>query len=70
MFGVKLNLALSYFGVGLPLDYRRRSSVSPLSSGWVQCGSTAQLTPGKPVVLGHGELGIGQTCLIISFNAH
>jgi hypothetical protein len=38
----KLILAPSYFGVGLPLNYRRRSSVSPLSSGWIQCGSTAQ----------------------------
>ena len=43
------SLALSYFAVGLPPKYRRRSSVSHLSSGWVQCGSTTPKAPGKPV---------------------
>ncbi len=42
-----LSLALSYFHVGQPPEYRRRSSVSQLSSGWVQCGSTAPKAPGK-----------------------
>ncbi len=41
------SLALSYFAVGLPPKYRRRSSVSLLSSGWDQCGSTAPKAPGK-----------------------
>ena len=41
LFELKI-LASSYFCVGLPLNYRGRSSVSPLSSGRVQCGSTAQ----------------------------
>jgi hypothetical protein len=30
-----INLALNYFCRGLPPNYLRRSSVSPLSSGWI-----------------------------------
>ena len=46
-FCVNNNLASSYFDRRLPSNYRRRNSVSPLSSGWDQCGSTAPSTPGK-----------------------
>jgi len=35
-----MNLASSYCCRGQPQNYRRRNSVSPLSSGWYQCGST------------------------------
>jgi hypothetical protein len=40
-------LAPSNFCMGQPPDYRSRSSVSQLSSGWYQSGSTAPLAPGK-----------------------
>ncbi len=35
LFVISIALASSYCPVGLPPKYRRRCSVSPLSSGWV-----------------------------------
>src|SRR3712207_283010 len=40
-FCLNINLAPSYCHRQLPANYRRHSSVSQLSSGWGQSGSTA-----------------------------
>ncbi|MDV2993073.1 MAG: hypothetical protein N4J56_002727 [Chroococcidiopsis sp. SAG 2025] len=43
----KIDLARSYCPVGQPPEYRRRSRVSHLSSGWIQSGSTTPCAPGN-----------------------